>query len=62
MNEHEKAEAAAIEEQYPGWEAWVNLNGQWRARLKHSVPTFMVFGDYPADIKAQIAARIRDHP
>ena len=48
-------EASNIMGDYPGWEVWTSLNGQWHARLKGAVPPVMVHDDSPAEIRAQIA-------
>lgn len=61
MNEHEQSEAAAIAEEFPGWEAWCGLNMLWHARKLGSVPIVMVHGNNPGDIRDQIRLWAGEH-
>lgn len=63
MNELEDRDRRAIEEQFPGWEAWVSIKGgQWHARLKGSVPIVMLHDDTAAGLLAQVAEWMARHP
>jgi hypothetical protein len=44
----------AIAEQFPGWEAWQSLDGQWHARLVGAVPPVMVHSNSPDGLCEQI--------
>jgi hypothetical protein len=53
-------EARRINEEFPGWEAWVGLvNGLWHARLVGSTPPVMVHDDSPEGIRRQIREQLR---
>jgi hypothetical protein len=62
VNDREKQQAAAIEDEFPAWEAWVTLHGQWRVRLKHSEPVVMLFDDTPEGLRGQVREWIAKHP
>jgi hypothetical protein len=44
----------AIMEQFPGWEAWQGLDGQWHARIVGAVPPVMVHARSPRELCEQI--------
>ena len=50
-------QAAAIADEFPGWEAWVGLiNGLWHARIVGAVPPVMVHAESADGIREQIQA------
>jgi hypothetical protein len=50
-------QAAAIADEFPGWEAWVGLiNGLWHARIVGAVPPVMVHAESADGIREQIEA------
>ena len=50
-------QAAAIAEEFPGWEAWAGLvNGLWHARIVGAVPPVMVHAESADGIREQIEA------
>ncbi len=50
-------QAAAIAEEFPGWEAWAGLvNGLWHARIVGAVPPVMVHAESADGIREQIQA------
>ncbi len=51
-------QASAIAEEFPGWEAWQSLDGQWHARVVGAVPPFMVHADSPDSLREQIRGRV----
>lgn len=44
----------AIAEQFPGWEAWQSINGQWHARIIGATPPVMVHSDTADGLREQI--------
>lgn len=50
-------QARAIAEEFPGWEAWQGLDGQWHARIVGAVPPVMVHHRSPEELCAQIRRR-----
>jgi hypothetical protein len=40
----------AIAKQFPGWEAWQGLDGQWHARIVGAVPPVMVHAGSPDEL------------
>lgn len=46
--------ARAIAEEFPGWEAWQSLNGEWHARIIGATPPAMVHSDSPDGLREQI--------
>ncbi len=47
---------AAIEAEFPGWEAWVSLDGWWHARVKGATPPVMVHAQSAGELAAQLQA------
>jgi hypothetical protein len=47
----------AIAEQFPGWEAWQDLNGLWHARIIGATPPVMVHAGSPDELREQIRKR-----
>ena len=59
--EAEKAEAAAIGREFPGWEAWVGIDSLWHARQTGGVrnyPGDFVTGEDSQDLRDQIKRAI----
>jgi hypothetical protein len=57
MTVMDNAQAAAIAEEFPGWEAWAGLiNGLWHARIVGAVPPVMVHAETADGIREQIQA------
>lgn len=53
--EAEKAEAAAIEREFPAWMAWVGIDNMWHARRRG------VVASYPGDfLTGEDAQDLRD--
>jgi hypothetical protein len=50
-------EIAAIAAEFPGWEAWQSLNGQWHARILGTVPPVMVHAQSTDDLRERIRER-----
>jgi hypothetical protein len=55
--EESRAQVAAIEEQFPGWEAWQSLDGWWHARVRGAVPPVMVHAQSASELADQIRSR-----
>jgi hypothetical protein len=62
--EREKAQAAAIGREFPGWEAWVGISGMWHARRLGAVPSYGDFltGEDEVDLRDQIRRWIGRQP
>jgi hypothetical protein len=57
MSVMNNTQAAAIAEEFPGWEAWAGLiNGLWHARIMGAVPPVMVHAESADGIREQIRA------
>jgi hypothetical protein len=52
-------QARAIDAEFPGWDAWQGLDGQWHARIVGAVPPVMVHSDSPDGLREQIRRRAR---
>jgi hypothetical protein len=50
-------QAKAIAEEFPGWQAWQSLDGQWHARIIGAIPPVMVHSDSPQGLREQIRQR-----
>lgn len=48
---------AAIAAEFPDWEAWQSLDGQWHARVTGAVPPVMVHAQSADDLREQIRER-----
>jgi len=48
------AQARAIAEEFPGWEAWQSLDSQWHARIIRANPPVMVHSGSPDGLREQI--------
>jgi hypothetical protein len=48
---------AAIEAEFPGWEAWQSLDGWWHARVRGAVPPVMVHAQSAGELADQIRSR-----
>lgn len=57
--EESRAQLAAIEAEYPGWEAWISLDGWWHARVRGATPPVMVHAQSRDELAEQIRARDR---
>jgi hypothetical protein len=44
----------AIAGEFPGWEAWQDLNGRWHARIIGATPPVMVHAGSPGELREQI--------
>ena len=44
----------AIAQQFPGWEAWQGLDGQWHARVPGAIPPVMIHAGSASDLIEQI--------
>lgn len=47
----------AIAGQFPGWEAWQSLDGQWHARIVGAIPPVMVHAASADELREQIRGR-----
>jgi hypothetical protein len=47
----------AIAKQFPGWEPWQSLDGQWHARIPGATPPVMVHAGSPEELREQIRGR-----
>ena len=47
----------AIAGQFPGWEAWQGLDGQWHARIVGAIPPVMVHAESADELRGQIRGR-----
>lgn len=47
----------AIEQEFPGWEAWQSLDGWWHARIRGATPPVMVHAQSPEELAEQIRSR-----
>ena len=58
--DREKAEAARIEREFPGWAAWVGIDSLWHARQTGMPvsPDNLVTGEDDVDLRDQIRGRI----
>jgi hypothetical protein len=48
---------STITQQFPGWEAWQGLDGQWHARVPGTIPPVMVHAGSISDLIEQIRSR-----
>jgi hypothetical protein len=62
--QRERAEAAVIAAEFPGWEAWVGVDNLWHARQKGTerTPENRVTGEDPEDLRDMIRAWIERQP
>jgi hypothetical protein len=56
VNQDEWNACAAIEAEFPGWEAWTSLDGQWHARIKQATPPVMVHAGSAEELAEKIRA------
>lgn len=46
-----------VADQFPGWEAWQSLDGQWHARVVGAIPPVMVHSESADDLLERLRER-----
>jgi hypothetical protein len=48
----------AIEQEFPGWEAWQGIDRLWHARVRGATPPVMVHGEDLVDLRDQVKRKL----